>query len=124
MDVVRYNDETYAIIGAAMAVHRELGCGFLEKVYQQALAIEFDLRGIPYEREKHLTVNYKGHVLDQDYYADFVCYGNIIVELKSVSSLQSEHYAQVINYLNCAQFPVGLLINFGEESLVYKRLVL
>ncbi len=121
---LRFKNETYAIIGAAMAVHRELGCGFLEKVYQQALAIEFDLRGIPFEREKHLTINYKGHILNQDYYADFVCYGNIIVELKAVSSLHSEHTAQVINYLNCAKFPVGLLINFGEESLLYKRFVL
>ncbi len=121
---MQFENETYAIIGAAMAVHRELGCGFLEKVYQQALAIEFDLRGIPYEREKHLFVTYKDHILDQDYYADFVCYDNIIVELKAVSSLQSEHIAQVINYLNCAQSDVGLLLNFGEESLVYKRLVI
>ncbi len=75
---LQFKNETYAIIGAAMTVHRELGCGFLEKVYQEALAIEFKLRGIPFEREKHLTINYKGHTLNQDYYADFVCCGNII----------------------------------------------
>ncbi len=123
MDLL-FKQEVYEIIGAAMAVHRELGCGFLEKVYQEALAVEFKLRGISFEREKHLTVTYKGHVLNQDYYADFVCYGNIIVELETISSLQSEHTAQVLNYLHCAQLPVGLLINFGEESLVYKRFVL
>ncbi len=123
MDLL-FKDEAYAIIGAAMAVHRELGCGFLEKVYQEALAIEFKLRGIPFEREKHLTVSYKGHLLAQDYYADFVCYGKIIVELKAISELNSEHTAQVINYLNCAKVPLGLLINFGETSLVYKRLAL
>ena len=114
-------DETYAIIGACMEVHKQLGCGFLEKVYQDALEIEFQLRHIPYEREKHITIEYKGRTIDHDYYADFICYDKVIVELKSVAELCTAHKAQVLNYLNAKRLGVGLLVNFGETSLRYVR---
>ncbi len=118
-----YADESYKIIGAAMAVHNELGCGFSEKVYQEALAIEFAAQGIPFEREKRLRVFYKGQLLEQDFYADFVCYDKIIVELKALPLLQSDHTAQVMNYLKCTKMRLGLLLNFGTISLDTKRIV-
>ena len=115
---------TYAIIGAAMEVHRELGGGFLEGVYQEALSIELEAREIPFRREAELPVLYKGQRLACDYRADFVCFGSVIVELKAVSELLGAHVAQVINYLKATSLEVGLLVNFGAESLQYKRLVL
>jgi len=118
-----YQKESYEIIGTAMEVHRELGCGFLEEVYQEAFERELQLRGIPYEREKILTITYKDQELKKKYKADFVCYDSIIVELKALSELTSEHSSQVINYLKCTGYKLGLLINFGEDSLSYKRLV-
>jgi GxxExxY protein len=120
---ILYRDESYKIIGAAMAVHQEMGCGFLEGVYQEALEKEFCLQCIPYKREVPLPVYYKGELLSKNYVADFVCYDAIIVELKAVSSLSSEHKAQVLNYLKAANFKLGLLVNFGEGSLKYERLV-
>ncbi|MFH0981739.1 MAG: GxxExxY protein [Planctomycetota bacterium] len=114
---------TYAIIGAAMEVHRELGCGFLEAVYQEALAVELTARSVPHQREVELPVFYKGRRLVCDYRADFVCSASIIVELKALSELAGIHSAQVINYLKATGMEVGLLINFGAESLEYKRLV-
>ena len=118
-----YKDESYDIIGACMAVHRGLGCGFLEAVYQEALEIEFQHLNIPYEREVSLGISYRGKELKQKYYADFVCYGDIIVELKAVDRLCSQHEAQVINYLESAKLKLGLLVNFGQTSLQQKRLV-
>lgn len=118
-----YKEESYAVTGAAIEVHKQLGCGFLEKVYQEALAVEFDRRGIPYEREKRIEVRYKGVVLQQEYIADFVCYDKIIVELKAVNDLEGVHYAQVINYLKATGYELGLLYNFGEQSLHYERLL-
>ena len=118
-----YKEESYAVTGAAIEVHKQLGCGFLEKVYQEALAVEFDRRGIPYEREKRIEVRYKGVVLQQEYVADFVCYDKIIVELKAVNDLEGVHYAQVINYLKATGYELGLLYNFGEQSLHYERLL-
>lgn len=115
-------NETYKIIGAAMAVHKELGCGFHEDVYQEAIEIEFKERGIPYEREKLINVYYHGKPLNKYYKADFICYGNIIVELKALSELAGEHEAQVINYLQATKIKIGLLINFGQRSLIHKRL--
>jgi GxxExxY protein len=104
-----------------MNVHNELGCGFLEPVYQEALAIEFELMNIPFEREKHINVMYKNNILSHDYYIDFLCYDQIVVELKAVSSLVASHKSQIINYLCAAKKEVGLLVNFGQPSLTWKR---
>jgi len=119
-----YKDECYRIIGACMAVHRELGHGFLEPVYQEALAIELDYQGIPFVREQELNIKYRGIELSKIYKADFVCYNGIIVELKAIRELSNDHIAQLINYLKATNLKVGLLINFGTSSLQHKRLVL
>ncbi len=119
-----YKSESYNIIGAAQEVHRELGHGFLEPVYQDALSIEFKERSIPFEKEKELLITYKDQVLSKQYKADFVCYQQIIVELKAVARLTTEHEAQVLNYLKATGYRLGLLVNFGEPSLVFKRFVL
>lgn len=119
-----YNNESYAIIGAAMEVHNQLGSGFLEAVYQEALEVEFTHRGIPYEREKELTISYKGEVLKQTYKADFVCYGKVIVELKAVSNLSDSHRSQVYNYLHATGFRLGMLLNFGnQDGLERQRII-
>ena len=117
------DEQTYAIIGAAMEVHRELGPGFLEAVYQDALAIELESRGIPFERERILPVRYKERLLPSVYRADFVCYGDIIVEIKALDALAGIHEAQTINYLKATGMERALLINFGASSLQHKRLV-
>ena len=114
---------TYAIIGAAMEVHRQLGCGFLEAVYQEALAIEFDLREIPYRREVDLPVSYKECRLTTHYRADFICYDTVIVELKALSKLGGAEQAQIINYLKATGLETGLVLNFGDASLEYKRFI-
>lgn len=118
-----YRDESYKIRGALFAVHNELGCGFLERVYQDALEVEFRLRNIPYEREKTIQVVYKGEPLGEPYRADFVCYGKVIIELKSVSEILDVHRAQIINYLKATKMKLGFLVNFGEESLNIERIV-
>jgi len=115
--------ETYAIIGAAMEVHRELGNGYLEGVYQDALEIEFAHRKIPYSREHPIPVSYKGYVLGTPYRADFVCYGSIIVELKAVKSLTDIESAQVLHYLKATALERALLINFATPRLYYKRFI-
>ena len=120
--MLKYEEQTSKIINACMEVHNELGNGFLEPVYQEALEEELKLQGIPYEREKLLPVMYKGKRLSKEYYADFVCYGNIIVELKAVTNLVKAHKAQVLNYMKATKAEVGLLINFGETSLKWERI--
>lgn len=114
---------TYAVIGAAMEVHRQLGCGFLEAVYQEALAIELELRKVPFLREKALPVLYKGQVLSTSYRSDFVCYDAVIVEIKALSKLSGTEEAQIINYLKATGLEVGLLINVGGPSLDWGRFV-
>ena len=119
-----YNNESYALNGAAMHVYNTLGHGFLEAVYQEALEIEFQRRGIPYEREKELKINYDGVELTQTYKADFVCYGKIIVELKAVSELDDAHRSQVHNYLKATGYQLGMLYNFGYcDGLERERIV-
>ena len=124
MDNLFYKDECYKIIGACMEVHKELGCGFLEPIYQEALAHEFRLNNIPFEKEKVISIRYKNIELDKKYIADFTCFDKIILELKALSSLSSEHESQLLNYLKATGYKLGLLVNFGEKSLNYKRMVL
>ena len=118
---ILYKEESFNIVGAAMEVHRIIGCGFTEPIYQEALEEEFKLRGIPYQREKVLHVTYKGKILSKDFRPDFICYDRIIVELTAVDDLVDEHYSQVYNYLKATGLQLGLLINFGKKSLYHKR---
>jgi GxxExxY protein len=117
-------DEVYAIVGAAIEVHRELGPGFLEAVYQEAMEIELRERRIPFEAQKRLRISYKGRTLNKEYSADLVCYGQVIVELKALDRLSGSEQAQVLNYLKATGLPVGVLINFGSRGkLEWKRFV-
>jgi GxxExxY protein len=116
--------QTYAIIGAAMEVHRVLGCGFLEPVYQEALAKEFLFREIPFRREVELPITYKGDLLAVKYKPDFICYEAVIVELKALDRLSNREKAQVINYLKATGIERGLLLNLGTVRLEYERLIL
>jgi GxxExxY protein len=117
-------DEVYAIIGAAIEVHKELGQGFLEAVYQEAMEIEVDDRKIPFEAQKKLKVFYKKRQLKKDYEADLVCFGQIVVELKALDKLTGKEEAQLINYLKATKMKVGLLINFGSHGkLEWQRCV-
>ncbi len=118
-----FKQETYQIIGCAMEVHKELGYGFLEAIYQEALEIEFLNQKIPYEREAPLPVYYKDIQLEKQYYADFICFDKIIVELKSVQELNKVHLKQILNYLKATESRLGLILNFGKESLEYKRII-
>ncbi len=117
------DERTYKIIGAAMEVHKELGCGFLEGVYQEALAREFKIQRIPYKLQPVVEIKYKGEPLNKTYQPDFTCYDEIIVEIKALSELSGIEEAQIINYLKATGLKVGLLINFGAKSLEHKRLV-
>ncbi|WDE95978.1 GxxExxY protein [Lentisphaera profundi] len=123
MEKILLKEESYAIIGACMTVYNELGQGFLESVYQEALAVTFNKTGISNEREQELAISFQGQVLQKKFYVDFLCYDKIILELKAVKSLDHNHEAQVINYLKASNKPLGILVNFGERSLVYKRLI-
>ena len=123
--MIVYKEESYKIVGAAFKVYNTLGAGFLEAVYQEAMEIELQRQGIPYEREKELKIVYDGVELKQTYKADFVCYGKIIVELKAVSALDDAHRAQVYNYLHATGLKMGLLLNFGNaEELEKQRIVM
>ena len=115
---------THMIIGAAMAVHRELGPGFLEVVYQEALAIELSQRNVPFAREVALPIFYKGIQLHSSYRADFICYDALVVELKAFLSTGVIEEAQLIHYLKATHIKVGLLLNFGSKSLEFRRFVL
>lgn len=119
---ILFKKESYNIVGAALEVHKLLGCGFVETVYQEALENELLFQDIPFEREKTFEIVYKGVVLEKKFRADFVCYDSIIVELKAVSELSKESYIQVYNYLKASGLRLGLLINFGLPSLEVKRI--
>lgn len=123
VDKVR-DPETYAIIGAAMAVHSELGCGFLERVYQEALALEFMDRGIAFQKEVLIPVTYRGRALDAVYRADFICFDAMIVEIKASSDLALAHESQALNYLKATGLQRAVVLNFGEDRLKYRRVVL
>ena len=116
-----YKDLTDRILKAAYMVHNELGCGFLEKVYQEALAIQMTEMNIPFEREKHLKVFYHGKCLQCDYIADFVVDDKVILELKAVTEMDNVFKAQAINYLKITGYKVGFLMNFGQEEFQFKR---
>lgn len=118
-------DEAYKIIGACFEVYKDKGCGFLEAVYQECLERELLIQGLPFESQKTLSLSYKGHPLVQTYKADLICYGKVLVELKTVSKLADEHRAQVLNYLNATGLRLGLLVNFGHHpKLEWERIVL
>lgn len=124
MEELLYQKECSKIISAEIEVQRVLGTGYQEAVYQEALEIELTLRGVPFEKEKMLPIEYKGHTLQKYYVADFLCYDKIILELKSVEKLSIEHKWQVLNYLNVTKKKIGLLINFGESPLKIKRVII
>ncbi len=116
--------ESYKIIGICMEVHRILGRGLLEVVYKDAIEYELKKNNIPYEREKKYEVNYKDIVLQHNFFADFVVYDKIILEVKAQKDIIDSHYAWVLNYLGISKCPLGLIVNFGGNSLVTKRLIL
>ncbi len=122
-DLLKQDPQTYAIIGAAMAVQSELGHGFLERVYQEALAIEFEERQNQFRIEAPIKIHYRERTLDSAYRADFVCYGEIILELKALSKLTDAHLEQVIHYLKSTGLKRALLLNFGTSKLEYRRIV-
>lgn len=122
-DNLPYKAETDLIINAAIEVHKALGCGFLEIVYKDALCIEFDSRGYFFEREKHYPVYYREVLLPHSFYADFIVFDSVILEIKSKSGIANEDLAQAINYLKCSDCKVGLVLNFGKPTLEIKRVV-
>ena len=122
MALLIYPQESYAINGCLLKVYNGLGCGFLEAVYQEALELEFASAGIPYRREVRLPIYYNGILLKKEYYADFVCYDKIILELKAVSELTKVHKSQVKNYLKASGYQLGILANFGNASLETARI--
>jgi GxxExxY protein len=124
INLTESDPRTYAIIGAAMEVHRQLGCGFLEPVYQEAMGIELARRSVPSQPNRKFLVSYKGHTLEGFYRPDFICFDAIVVELKALSRLTSIEEAQVINYLKVTGLQIGLLLNFGGRSLEKRRFVL
>jgi len=121
--MVIYPEESYKLVGLCMKVHGELGCGFLEPVYQEAFEILLKREKVPYAREKRLPIYFMGEMLKKEYYADFVCYDKIILEFKAVSQLTAVHEAQLLNYLKAANLQLGILCNFAQPSFTYRRLV-
>ncbi len=117
------DERTYKVIGAAMEVHKELGCGFLEAVYHEALGKEFAYQAIPFKSQPIVKISYKGEFLNKTYQPDFICYDEVIVEIKALDKLSGNEQSQIINYLKASGFTTGLLINFGANSLEYKRLI-
>ena len=124
MDALLYKEDTYKIIGICMEVHNQLGKGFNEVVYSDALEIEFIDNNIKYSKEQKFNINYKGNILPHKYRADFIINGTIVLEIKAIKCLTSSHIKQTLNYLAVSKLKIGLLINFGEDSLKYKRVIL
>jgi len=118
-----FKEEVYRVIGAAIEVHKTIGCGFLEPVYQESLGIEFGLQQIPFQQQVPITIHYKDRLLEKFYIADFFVFEKIIVEIKAVQQINSEHVAQVINYLKATDIRLGILINFGAKNLEWKRII-
>ena len=118
-----FKEECYQIIGCCMEVHNQLGGGFREAVYQEALELEFIEQDLPYQREKKMRIKYKKQVLKKKYFADFLCFDEIVVELKAVTELTNIHKGQLFNYLKASDKRLGMLINFGHEKLEYKRFI-
>jgi len=123
MAEIIYKDESYEIMGACFEVYKEMGCGFLEPVYQECLELELQHRAIPFLAQRELMLNYKGQTLEQKYKPDFLCHEKIIIEIKAVKDLSDEHRAQVHNYLKATGLRLGLLINFGHyPKIEYERI--
>ncbi len=119
-----YKDESYAITGACFEVYKGMGSGFLEAVYQECLALEFDLQKLPYQEQVSLSLKYKGSTLEQRYLPDFICFEKIIVEIKAVAELNDVHRAQLHNYLKVTGHKLGILVNFGHfPKLEWERIV-
>ncbi len=124
MDELVFRDEVYAVVGAAIEVHRELGAGFLEAVYQEAMERELACRKIAFESQRELVIHYKGQPLGKGYVCDLLCFDNVLVELKAMDRLTGREEAQVINYLKSSGLSIGVLINFGSHGkLEWRRLV-
>lgn len=123
MDAKESDPQTYAIIGAAMAVHTELGAGFLESVYQEAMKIELELRQIPARDQVKLLIRYRDRPLETFFKSDFICYESVIVEIKAQTELTAIDEAQLLNYLKATRHSRGLLFNFGKSSLQYRRMI-
>lgn len=124
-DELLYREETYRIVGACMEVHRDKGSGFTEPVYQDALEIELEVAGIPFEAQRNFPVYHRGRVLKHTYTPDLICFGTILLELKAAKALTDEHRAQVLNYLKVTGLRLGLLVNFGSHPrLEWERMVL
>lgn len=117
---LQYIEESKELLGLAMQLHRELGCGFKEKVYQDAFEVLLREKKIPYIREQHIRMQYHGVILEHDFFYDFMCYDKIGVELKAQGEILGEHESQLINYLHVSNHTLGLLLNFGTTSLQYK----
>jgi GxxExxY protein len=123
MAEILYKEESYRIIGSCMTVHKKLGAGFLESVYMEALAKQFDQDKIQYVKEAKLKIRFDEVLLDKYFKADFVCFDKVIVEIKATPFIHKNDLNQVLNYLKATDFKLGLLINFGEKSLSYKRII-
>ncbi|MDD4992437.1 MAG: GxxExxY protein [Paludibacter sp.] len=120
---ILYKDESYKIIGSCMKVHAELGAGFLESVYQEALEKQFIKDNVPYKREQKLRIQFDSELLDKYFKSDFVCYDKIIMELKSTPMIYKKDEEQLVNYLKATNIKLGILVCFGSKSLTYKRIV-
>ncbi len=124
MSQIIYKNESYFVIGLCMDVHNELGKGFSEAVYSDALEIELKTNGVPFKKEVKFDIIYKGKKLKHHYFADFIVDDKIILELKAVEKISSSHVKQTLNYLAASKLKLGIIVNFGEDQLTYKRVLL